>query len=112
MKIINIKKLPELGVSHNPEIKKKVLIGDQEIPGLMFFGEAVIKPGQSVEKHSHETMYEVFYISFGKAIFNVGGNEVEASVGDCITIEPKEEHSQNNPFNEDVRWLYFGISVD
>jgi len=112
MKIANIKNLPEVGVSHNPDIKKKVLIGNQEIPNLMMFGEAVFKPGQSVEKHSHDTMYEVFYISSGKAIFNVGGNELEVGVGDCITIEPKEEHFQNNPFNEDVRWLYFGIATD
>ena len=112
MKITNKKNLPEVGVSHNPEIKKKVFIDDQEIPKLMMFGEATFKPGQFVEKHSHNTLFEVFYICSGKAIFNINGNDIEVREGDCIRIEPKEEHYQNNPFDLDVTWMYFGIATD
>ena len=112
MKITNIKNLPELGVTHNPEIKKKVLIGSNVIPQLMMFGEAVFTPGQSVDKHVHKSMYEVFYITSGKAMFHIKGKEFEVGVGDCITIEQGEEHFQYNPFKEDVRWLYFGIATD
>ena len=32
--------------------------------------------------------------------------------GDCITIEQGEDHSMNNPFLEDVTWVYFGIATD
>ena len=56
MKIIDLETLPELGVSHDPTIKKKTLIGAGEIPKLMMFSTAIFKPGHSVETHKHDTM--------------------------------------------------------
>ncbi|MFX0555961.1 cupin domain-containing protein [Maribacter sp. CXY002] len=112
MKIVDWHNLPEQGVSHDPEIKKKTLIGNGEIPQLMMFGTAVFKPGQRVNLHKHDTMYEVFYIQKGKVIFEVNGVEHELTSGHCITIAPGELHAQTNPFEEDVSWTYFGIATD
>jgi quercetin dioxygenase-like cupin family protein len=112
MKKVNLEKLPEQGVSHDPAIKKKVLINNREIPNLTGFSGAVLKPGQRVEEHAHETMYEVFYICSGRALFTVNGREVEAVPGDCITVEPKEKHAVKNPFDSDASWLYFGVATD
>ncbi len=112
MKKVNISDIQEVGVSHNHDIMKKVLIDKGEIPQLMTFGQAIFKPGQSVDEHKHETMFEVFLIESGKAIFVVKGEKVELETGDCLTIEPNELHSQSNPYDEDVRWLYFGIATD
>lgn len=112
MKIVDWKILPELGVSHDSSIKKKTLIGTGEIPQLMMFSTAVFKPGQSVELHKHDTMYEVFYIQKGRAIFEINGIAHEVNSGKCITIEPGELHRQSNPFDEDVSWVYFGIATD
>ena len=112
MKIVNMTSLPETGVSHNPDIKRKTLIGKGEIPRLMMFSKAVLKPGQFVESHTHETMYEVFFICSGRAVFTIDGREIEAQEGDCITVAPKENHSLKNPFDADGTWLYFGIATD
>lgn len=112
MKIVKTNSLPELGVSHNPEIKKKVFIGTGEIPNIMMFGSAVFTPGQFVELHKHDTMYEVFYIQKGKAEFSVNHKKIIVSPGDCITIEPGELHAQSNPFEENVEWLYFGVATN
>ena len=112
MKIVDWNLLPDLGVSHNPVIKKRTLIGTNEIPQLMMYGTAIFKPGQKVELHKHDTMYEVFLIQTGKAIFIISGNEYEVSPGNCITIEPGELHAQRNPFDTDVSWTYFGIATD
>ncbi|TVZ16247.1 cupin domain-containing protein [Maribacter sp. MAR_2009_72] len=112
MKLVDWNTLPDLGVSHNPDIKKRTLIGKDEIPRLMMYGTATFKSGQRVELHKHDTMYEVFHIQSGKAIFTVSGKEYELGPGMCITIEPGEMHGQNNPFNEDVSWVYFGIATD
>ena len=111
MNIVHTKELPEVGVSHNPDIKKKVFIGKGEIPNLMMFGEATFKPGQSVDTHSHDTMYEVFHIQSGTAVFVVNDNRMEVIAGDCITIEPGEKHRQMNESDQDVTWLYFGIAT-
>ncbi|WP_158975142.1 cupin domain-containing protein [Cellulophaga sp. L1A9] len=112
MKISKTTALPELGVSHNTEIKKKVFIAKGEIPQLMMYGSAVFTPGQSVELHKHDTMFEVFYIQSGKAEFTVNSKKFIVEKGDCITIEPGEIHAQHNPFDENVEWLYFGVATD
>jgi quercetin dioxygenase-like cupin family protein len=112
MKAVNIIDIIETGVSHNPEIRKKVIIERGEIPQLMTFGQATFKPGQSVETHAHETMYEVFYILSGKASFIIEGEEIIATEGTTVVIDAKEMHSQSNPYSEDVVWVYFGIAVD
>lgn len=112
MKLVHIKNLPLLSVSHNEEIKKKVFIEKGEIPQLMMFGEATFKPGQAVEMHKHNTMYEVFNVIKGKAEFIVNDKRIIVKKGDVITIEAGEMHSQSNPFKKDVTWLYFGIATD
>jgi mannose-6-phosphate isomerase-like protein (cupin superfamily) len=112
MKIVHSRLLPSIGTSHNGEIKKKVFIGKGEIPHLMNFGTAILKPGQFVETHRHPTMFEVFHIQRGRVQFVVENEKLLLREGDCITIAPQEAHSQDNPFQEEVELLYFGIAID
>lgn len=112
MKLIHLNDIEEAGISHNPEIKKKVIFGKDYIPKLMTFGQATFQPGQAVETHKHDTMYEVFYVQSGKTEFIVNGEKIELSPNDCISIEPGELHSQKNISSEPVTWLYFGIATD
>lgn len=112
MKIIKSKNLPWMGVSHNPEIKKKTFIGNGLIPKLTTLGKAVFKPGQIVSEHKHETMFEVFYILKGKAMFVVEGKKHILEKQECLVLEPGELHSQSNPYHESVEWVYFGVATD
>jgi mannose-6-phosphate isomerase-like protein (cupin superfamily) len=91
---------------------KRVFIEKGNIPQLMMFGSATFTAGQAVETHTHDTMYEVFYIQKGKAVFVVNDEELTLVMGDCITIEQGESHSMHNPYLEDVTWIYFGIATD
>jgi quercetin dioxygenase-like cupin family protein len=112
MKLVHTESLPELGVSHDESIKKKVFIDRGVVPQLMMFGSATFKPGQFVETHQHDTMYEVFYIQSGRVDFIVNGDKFTLTKGDCMTIEQGELHSQHNVYDEDVTWVYFGIATD
>jgi quercetin dioxygenase-like cupin family protein len=112
MKIIKTETLSLLGVSHHPEILKKVFVEKGTISHLMMFGEATFKPGDAVDLHAHETMTEIFYITTGKAIFEIEGNVTEVEKGDCVVIEAGEKHLQKNESDSDVVWLYFGISQE
>lgn len=112
MKLVHTKSLPNVGVSHDTAIKKKVFLEKGMVPNLMMFGSTTFKPGQSVEEHVHKTMYEVFYIQSGKADFIVNGKVFALKTGDCITIEEGEFHSMSNPYLEDTTWIYFGIATD
>lgn len=112
MRLVRLQDLSEIGVSHNPDIKKRVLLQNGVIPHLTTFAQAVFKPGQSVEMHKHDTMFEIFFIQSGKADFVVGGKKVTLMEGHCLTVEPKEMHSQSNPYDQDAVWLYFGIATE
>lgn len=112
MKLIHLRDIPATGVSHNESIKKRVFLENGTIPNLTTFAQATFKPGQSVETHKHDTMFEVFYVQEGRAEFIVEGEKVLVAAGDCITINPGEKHSQKNPYSKDVTWLYFGIATD
>lgn len=112
MKLVHLGKLEEVGVSHNPDIKKKVILDRDYIPKLMTFGQATFQPGQAVDAHKHDTMFEVFFIQSGKARFVIDEKVIELVQNDCITIEQGEMHAQSNPYEEPVTWLYFGIATD
>jgi mannose-6-phosphate isomerase-like protein (cupin superfamily) len=111
MKLIHLSDIQETGVSHNPEIKKKVILAKGYIPNLTSFSQATFLPNQKVDTHEHPTMFEVFFIQEGKAVFTIEDKNFELKAGDCITIEPGELHSQENPFDKPVTWLYFGIAT-
>ncbi len=112
MKRIHLDDLKEVGISHNKDIKKKVFLENGLIPKLTTFAMATFKPGQKVETHKHETMFEIFYIQSGRAEFVIQGEKLLVQEGDCVVVEPGEEHSQENPNKEDVTWLYFGVATD
>ena len=111
MQLLKTNEFPEMGVSHNPEIKKRVFIGNGRIPHLTNFSTATFKPGQSVEFHAHETMTEVFYVTNGDAIFLFKDKELPVTVGDCIIVDPGEMHAMRNAGLADVSWFYFGIAI-
>ncbi len=111
MKKINLKDIPVEGVSHNPEIKKQVMIRKGQIPRLTNFSRAVFKPGQKCDEHQHETMYEVYFVSAGSAKLKVNGKNYRMNKNDCVIIEPKELHSVENDGDEDLVLIYFGIAT-
>lgn len=57
MKIISLSNLPDEGVSHNPEIKKKVMLRVGEIPHLSSFSQVRFRSGQVADVHDHDDMY-------------------------------------------------------
>ncbi|MDO8302996.1 MAG: cupin domain-containing protein, partial [Sedimentisphaerales bacterium] len=83
-----------------------------DIPKLTTFAMSTFKPGDSTKEHEHPTMYEVFYLTSGKAIFTIAGKEIKVRAGESLVIEPGEKHFQSNPFDLNVSWIYFGIATD
>ncbi|MDD5251423.1 MAG: cupin domain-containing protein [Patescibacteria group bacterium] len=112
MKLIRLGDIPITGISHNQEIKERVLIEKGALPHLMMFSYAVLQPGQSIEAHQHETMAEVFFVLSGQALFHVGNEDVVVSAGDCLTVGTGELHSQENISDAAVEWLYFGVATE
>ncbi|MEL6500688.1 MAG: cupin domain-containing protein [Cyanobacteria bacterium J06623_1] len=109
MKITNLQNLPAKQVSHNPEISKKVMLNQGEIPHLTNFSQATFAPGQVASAHSHQDMSEVFFVSQGQGIMQIDGTDYELVPGVCIAIEIGETHEVTNTGTDNLVLTYFGI---
>ena len=108
MKLVNLKEIPLVPVSHDPQILKQVIIGTGMIPGLTKFSKAAVRAGQSVSPHTHDSMYEILLFLTGRGELLVDGNKVEIFSDQCIIIEPGEVHSIPRVL-DDIELVYFGV---
>lgn len=108
MKLIDLKDIPLVPVSHDPQILKQVIIDTGVIPKLNKFSKAIIRKGQTVSSHRHDNMYEILFFLTGRGELSVDGNKVEVSSNQCIIIEPGEVHSIPKVV-DDIELVYFGI---
>ena len=110
MRLINRSQIPDTGVSHDPMIRKKVFIEKGRIPKLTNFSQSIIRPGQHCPSHHHPDMWEVYLVESGNGKMIINGKEVLLCEGDCLIVDPGEDHSMQNPSSsEDLLLTYFGI---
>jgi quercetin dioxygenase-like cupin family protein len=110
MRIFSLKNISPEPVSHNKDIFKKVMIEKDIVPHLMMFSQVVFKPKQIASAHIHKDMYETFFVEEGEGIFKVNGKGHRLKAGDCIVIEPGENHEVENSGRSNLVLSYFGIS--
>lgn len=110
MKHISLTKLPLQRVSHEQEIYKQIFLRNGEVPHITAFSRAKIKRGQEIEPHSHQDMYEVFFVLEGAGELEVARKQFKLKQGDCICIAPKEIHSFRCTSEEPLALLYFGVA--
>ncbi|MCC5649571.1 cupin domain-containing protein [Nostoc sp. XA013] len=108
----SLKNLPEESVSHNAEIKKKVMLRFGDLPHLTNFSQARFAPGQSASAHVHQDMCEVFFVEAGSGVIHVDGTEYPLLPGNCVAIEPGEVHEVVNSGFTELVLTYFGLRVE
>ncbi len=111
MKIVSIQTLPEEGVSHDPELRKKVMIHNGELPHLKSFAQLRMAPGQIAHAHSHAEYYEVFLIQAGEGTVTVDTAQYHAATGTCVVFEPGEIHELANTGSEELVLSYFSLEA-
>lgn len=111
MKITKLDSLPQQQVSHNPEIIKKVMLDNQDLPHLTNFSQATFAPGQVASAHAHQDMYEVFFVSAGQGIMQIDRQKHDLTPGVCIAVETGETHEVINTGTEALVLTYFGIEA-
>jgi quercetin dioxygenase-like cupin family protein len=112
MKLISLAELPNLPVSHNPAIKKKVMLKVGDLPHLTNFSQATFAPGQVAQAHSHQDMCEVFFVEAGEGIIRIDGQAYPLKKGSCVAVEPGEVHEIVNSSSMDLILTYFGLQVN
>lgn len=111
MKIASLATIGSEGVSHNQEIAKKRMLEKGDAPRLTSFSQAVFGPGQVAPAHSHDDMFEVFFVRQGRGSITVDGREYSLETDDCVVVAPGERHEVSNPYREDLVLLYFGLEA-
>ncbi|MFN6568602.1 cupin [Nostoc minutum NIES-26] len=104
--------LPEDSVSHNPEIKKKVMLRFGDLPHLTNFSQARFAPGQTASAHAHHDMCEVFFVQAGEGLIRIDSQEYPLLPGNCVAIEPGEVHEVINSGSTELVLIYFGLQIN
>jgi quercetin dioxygenase-like cupin family protein len=111
MKLSSLTQLSEEHVSHNPAIKKKVMLRLGDLPHLTNFSQAQFAPGQVAAAHSHDNMCEVFFVEAGEGTIWIDGTPHPLLVGTCVAVEPGETHEVVNTGTTNLVLTYFGLRV-
>jgi quercetin dioxygenase-like cupin family protein len=99
-------RIPFEPVSHDPALRKQVLVREGLLPGLGNLSHIVLAPGSRASEHVHADGYEVFYCIRGKLRLAVNATEVLLGGGECLVVEPREVHSIEDTL-EETELLYF-----
>lgn len=111
MRIQSLSTIDSEPISHNPAIKKKVMVRCGEAPNLVYFSRAYFAPGQIAGSHSHSDMSEVFFVESGAGVIRINDITYDLKPGTCIVVEPNERHEVVNNSSEELVLTYFGIFV-
>ncbi len=111
MKIASLGDIDEVGVSHNPEIKKKILIANGQIPHLTQFSRVIFQAGQIAGSHTHQDMYEIFNTERGTGEIKIDNHKYNLTEGTCVTVEPGEAHEVTNTGKNDLILTIVGMEV-
>ncbi len=105
MKLFSLDEIPFEPISHDPQLKKKVLARDP-VSNVNRISHVVLPLGSSVSEHSHAAIAEIFFCIRGKSTFSVEGKSFSVRKGHLIIIEPGELHSITGVM-EETELLYF-----
>lgn len=109
MKKVSLTTIPVTTTSHNNAGKKQQMIAPGDIPHLVQFAQATLIPGEVVAKHSHNDLYEIFFVESGSGVIRINEEEYTLMKGTCITVEPNEQHEIENTGKAKLKLTYFAV---
>lgn len=112
MKHLSLNNIPPEGVSHNPNIRKQVMLRNGDLPHLTNFSQARFAPGQIAPGHSHDNMSEVFFVESGSGSITIDGQVYPLEPGTCIAVDVGEVHEIANSTDSELVLTYFGLQVN
>ncbi len=106
MKVASLAELADVAVSHNPAIRKQVMVPAGLVPGVLAFAQARFPPGQLAGAHHHQDMWEIFFVEQGEGTILVDRAETRLAPGVCVVVGPGEVHELANEGKEDLVITY------
>ena len=111
MKIVSLSDLLAEPSFHNPEITKKVILQPGDAPHVKTVGQVHFKPGQTIPRHSHDDMHEIFMIRSGSGVIRINGEEHPLTAGSCTVVQPNESHEVENTSDDTMLLVYVQIPL-
>lgn len=90
---------------------KQVLLRDGILPAVTQVAVATFPDLIETELHNHPTMYEVYFVLEGSALYTIGDQCYEVSAGDFFIVPPGVTHNQKITVTPH-RIFYWGIATD
>lgn len=110
MIVRNINDIVAISTSHGCGQKKVLLANDDSHSSVTQIAITRLAKGTSVEKHTHPTMEEYFFLLYGLLKVTICGSETILTEGGFIQIEAGCEHSLEA--STDCRLMTIGCAVD
>ena len=108
--------LPEVVTAHGPDVpvRKKVFVPRGVIPHIMQLATSVsIGPCDlSVDLHTHNTMWEIWFVLEGHATFHIGDETHPVGPGDLVAAPPNTFHPYRVETDEVLKLFYMGVATD
>jgi quercetin dioxygenase-like cupin family protein len=98
---------PEPTAHGNP---KQVLLRGGTLPNVTQVAVATFEGETETELHTHPTMYEVYFVLEGRAVYTIGEEETEVGPGDFFYVPPGVAHRQRVTAGPH-RIFYWGIAT-
>jgi mannose-6-phosphate isomerase-like protein (cupin superfamily) len=70
------------------------------------WGILVLRPQDTLGKHLHNQVEEIFFFLEGEAKMEVKGDEFRVTVGEAVRVEPKETHDIINDTNQNIKAIF------
>jgi len=110
MRLVHAGSVEDHDLSHDPGIRKRVLIEPGRVPGLTQMARCEIPAGRATSVHAHPDMIEVFYVDAGRGRAVIDDRVVDLARGSCLTVEPGERHILEAAPDGPMTLLYFGLA--
>lgn len=96
--------------NHKPGTPKEVLVENGKIPFITQIAIGTIPAGTRTELHAHPTMWEIYYVLRGKAVYTIGEKRIAVDTGDFFAVPPGTLHRQH-AIEEHIIY-YYGVVTD
>lgn len=88
-----------------------LLTEKDSLSGRLNVGYTVIYPQCSTRGHEHPPLEEVYFVTSGRGIMEVGGERFEIESGDVVYV-PSGFHRAENPFPVPLSYFWITIKKD
>jgi quercetin dioxygenase-like cupin family protein len=106
--VIHLASCPSEPTRHgNP---KQVLVRSGVLPAVTQVAVATFPECIETDLHSHPTMYEVYFVLEGRAVYSIGDETYDVGAGDFFIVEPGVRHNQRVT-EAPHRIFYWGIAT-